>query len=91
MHNHIVILMHLVVFASAENPYRDKINITSCENEDRRPEMTFIAPDYLIPMNEHDKYERKGDILEKRVQESELKMITNDDCKFKSPSEILLI
>ena len=89
MHNLIVILMHLVVFASAENPYRDKINITSCENGDRRPEMTYIAPEYLIPINEHQKYERRGNILKKIVPESELEMFTDDDCKFEISLEVL--
>ena len=79
------IFIQLVVLVSAENPYRDKINITSCENEDKRPEMTYIAPDFLIPMTEHRTYQRKGNILEKKVEESQLKMITNDDCKFKRP------
>ena len=85
MHYQIVVFIQLLVSVSAENPYRDKITITSCENEDKRPEMTYIAPDYLIPINEQHTYERKGEILEKVVTESELKMFTTVDCKFETP------
>ena len=85
MHYQIVVFIQLLVSVSAANPYRDKITITSCENEDKRPEMTYIAPDYLIPINEQHTYERKGEILEKVVTESELKMFTTVDCKFETP------
>ena len=84
-----VIFIQLVISTSATNPYRDKINITSCENEDRRPEMTYVAPEYLISTDEHHTYERRGNILKRVVTESELKMFTYDDCKFEISSKIL--
>ena len=84
-----VIFIQLVISTSATNPYRDKINITSCENEfNKKPEMTFRAPEYLIPINEYHKYEQKGDIMEKVVEESELTMLSNDDCKLRNSYEI---
>ena len=84
-----VIFIQLVILVSAENPYRDKIKITSCENDvNKKPEMTFVIPEYLIPMTEHHTFKREGDLLQKVVGESELKMFTNDDSKFASPRKI---
>ena len=91
MLNHIVILIELFVSASAENPYRDRINITSCENEDGRPELTYVAPDYVIRVNDIHTYERIGEFtLQKTVPESYLEMFGYSDCKFSISLKILL-
>ena len=85
MHYKSGIFIQLLMSVYAENPYRDRIKITSCENEiNKNPVMTFVVPEDFIPINEHHEYERKGDFLEKVVGESQLKMLTNDECKLKT-------
>ena len=77
-----IIFIHLVFSVLSENPFRDKIKITSCENSiTKKPEMTFEAPANLIPKNQHQDYSRTGDTLTKIIGQSELTMVNNNDSK----------
>ena len=78
-----VVFIQLVFSLPTENPNRDKIKIVSCENPtELKPEMTFVLPASLIPEDQHFQYQRSGDTLKKVVDQSEMKIKSNDDCKF---------
>ena len=71
----------LIVMVVTENPLRDKIIITSCENSFGQPEMTIRGPDFVLN-EKNSQSEHTEQVVEKTINYKDLTMITNDKSEF---------
>ena len=81
MRNLKMLFFQFVVSVATENPLRDKIRISSCENLDGYPEMKIIGPEFML--NGKASHTEPIEIIEKIVDQEDLIMKTNDKGEFK--------
>ena len=82
MRNFNGLFFQLVISVVTENPFRDKIHISSCENSIGQPEMTIVGPDFILNGKPYHIGQNKK--IEKIVNRKDLIMKSNDECEFKS-------
>ena len=77
-----ILFLKWIVIVVAENPLRDKINISSCESTNGQPEMTIVGPDFILN-GKYSNIEQNERIIEKKVNQEDLIMKTNKECELK--------
>ena len=76
------VLLFLIGSARADYSYRDKIKLKSCQNPSSlEPEMTISAPSNVLSLGNFTRYRNIGDQVEIIVSQSELQMISKNECK----------